>query len=323
MRADILKLVRELSACDTKTLSQKALKTVEEVGELAKKVLPFESASGTAHRIVQSHEIAEECVDTLLCALSILYELDYSDEQVEQLMAQKSAKWASLQQRESKAAFPVPFEIHVTVENLQDIDGFKATCMDLGVKPLFLALQDQSGDTVLNQVMTSSVMRGDNQQALAQANHIAKVLESKGFEVTRRKIETVPWHPAAPSQTSSIQEMPKGAYFEAHFKVRVTGACESAIAEKELLLSQFCKENNLHFSRNIFKLVDKLDYTRMMTLRMQNCLQEEFQARVEIVRKVLLAMGFDTPKTDTEFSLFDSDIHNDAQWIGEPAALVG
>lgn len=315
MRADILKLVRELSASDTKTLSQKALKTVEEVGELAKKVLPFESASGTAHRVVQSEEIAEECVDTMLCALSILYELDYSDEQIEHLMAQKSAKWAQRQLRESNAAFPVPFEIHVTVEDLQEVDVFKATCADMGVKPLFLALQDQSGATVLNQVMTSSVMRGNNQEALAHANAVAKALADKGFKVTRRKIETVPWHPAAPSHSGCVQTMPSGSYFEAHFKVRVRGCTEQTVAEKELLLSEFCKENKLHFSRNIYKMVNKLDYTRMLTLRVYDCMQEEFQAQVEIIRKLLASMGFDTPKTDTEFSLFDSDIHNDAQWI--------
>lgn len=38
--------IKKLSLSDKKTLSQKALKTCEEVGELAKAVLPFDSAHG-------------------------------------------------------------------------------------------------------------------------------------------------------------------------------------------------------------------------------------------------------------------------------------
>jgi hypothetical protein len=47
---DLIEFIKTLSLNDKKTLTQKALKTSEEVGELAKAVLPFEGAAGTLHR---------------------------------------------------------------------------------------------------------------------------------------------------------------------------------------------------------------------------------------------------------------------------------
>jgi NTP pyrophosphatase (non-canonical NTP hydrolase) len=56
MTKDILAYIRSLSVKDKKTLSQKALKTCEEVGELAKAILPFDSAHGTNHQMEKSRK---------------------------------------------------------------------------------------------------------------------------------------------------------------------------------------------------------------------------------------------------------------------------
>lgn len=50
----------------------------------------------------------------------------------------------------------------------------------------------------LKDVMTSSKHFGDNRSAYEEANRIANKLTSFGYKVVRKKIETVPWHPAAP-----------------------------------------------------------------------------------------------------------------------------
>ncbi len=88
MNAELLNYIRSLSLKDTKTLSQKALKTTEEVGELAKAILPFDGAHGTNHRFVNKENITEECVDVILCALSIAYSLGSTDSSLERVSGQ-------------------------------------------------------------------------------------------------------------------------------------------------------------------------------------------------------------------------------------------
>lgn len=52
--------IKSLSIKDKKTLSQKGLKLAEEVGELAKAILPYDSAHGTNHRFIDKEKILEE-----------------------------------------------------------------------------------------------------------------------------------------------------------------------------------------------------------------------------------------------------------------------
>lgn len=108
--------IKKLSLSDKKTLSQKALKTCEEVGELAKAILPFDSAHGTNHRFVDREKILEEIADVHLTNISIAYSLGFTDDEITDMIHQKSLKWSELQSKEEKAQFPLPFEIHITVD---------------------------------------------------------------------------------------------------------------------------------------------------------------------------------------------------------------
>ena len=114
--------IKQLSLSDKKSLSQKALKTCEEVGELAKAILPFDSAHGTNHRFVDREKILEEIADVHLTNLSIAYSLGFSDEEITDMIHQKSLKWSELQAKEEKAQFPLPFEIHITVDGIEMSD---------------------------------------------------------------------------------------------------------------------------------------------------------------------------------------------------------
>lgn len=53
VKRDINNYIKSLSLKDKKTLSQKCLKLTEEVGELAKAILPYDSAHGTNHRFIE------------------------------------------------------------------------------------------------------------------------------------------------------------------------------------------------------------------------------------------------------------------------------
>ena len=170
MKKELLDYIKSLSLNDKKTLSQKALKVAEESGELAKVVLPFDNADGTTHRFIEKQRVLEESVDVILTAISLAYELGYSHDEIGDMMWEKALKWQSIQNKEGKVEYPIPYEIHITVD-IEDhliylkrlraehesgriyhevpegtielaIDRFKKACKVAGVKPIVLDLEN-------------------------------------------------------------------------------------------------------------------------------------------------------------------------------------
>lgn len=313
MHKSTLDTLRVLTSTDTKSLSQKALKAAEEVGELAKVVLPFEGAYATTHRFVDRRRILEEVVDTILCVRSIAYDLEFDDSEIEDMVIHKMRKWAELQAREKKANYPVPYEFHITVRT-NEIERFKGTCAALGVKPIVLDLQNQQGESVMHDVMTSSTFMGDNPGAYNEMERIAAGLAEAGFEVVRKKIETVPWHPAAPDAIDvpeDKQEMPKDCYFETHFGV----VCNDARRDE---LHGIARELDAHLSRNIFKKLDGENFKIMLTARSYGGSATAFKARVVSIEERLKGAGFDVDKVIVEFSVYDTRVNHDSSWITKP-----
>ena len=315
MSPQLLAYIRALTTRDTKTLAQKALKTAEEVGELAKKVLPFENAHATTHRFVDRRDILEECADTMLCALSVAFDLGFSVEDLDDMMQQKAQKWARLQAREEGVRYPLPYELHVTVAQAANADAFRAHCTELGVKPIFLDLQNRASQSVLVDVMSSSVYFGDNQGALAELERISCGLGERGYEVVRRKIETVPWHPSAPSGADGVDTMPPGGYFECHLNVLVSPVDEDDRDQQLSALGRLAAEHEAHLSRNVFKRFGPNGFTVMMTLRRYEGQREAFEAQRDALAGALSSAGFTVAKLITEFSLFDSRTGHDASWL--------
>lgn len=314
MNPQLLSYIRELSLRDPKTLSQKALKAAVELGELSKKILAFENAAASTHRFVERRDIAVEVADVALCVLSVAYELNFSDEELESIMWAKAEKWDGLQVREAGVKYPLPYEIHVTVDQASP-EEFKAACADLEVKPIVLALQDKEGVTMLHDVMTSSVHMGNNQTAALEVERIVAGLTAKGLNVVRRKVETVPWHPAAPSNVSGVNIMPKDCYFESHLNVVISAT--DAVHREQLMtsLSDITKKHNAHLSRNAFKMLSDTAFTIMVTLRSYTALREEFdQLRNALVSDITEA-SFPVEKVITEFSVFDSKVSHDKSWL--------
>jgi len=310
MHKSTLDTLRALTENDSKTLSQKALKAAEEVGELAKVVLPFEGAFATTHRFVDKRRILEEVVDVILCVRSVAYELGFDDAEIEDMVIHKMRKWAELQSRERKANYPVPYEFHLTVRT-SEIDRFKGTCAALGVKPIVLDLQNQEGESVMHDVMTSSTFIGDNPGALQEMERIAVGLTEASFEVVRKKIETVPWHPAAPDASVHVTEippMPKDCYFECHF-----GVICNAMRRGEL--HGIAKLLDAHLSRNIFKKLDGDSFKIMLTARSYEGTATQFKKRVEDIEATLTEMSFDVDKVIVEFSVYDTQVNHDSSWL--------
>lgn len=322
MTPALLEYIRKLSAGDAKSLSQKALKTAEEVGELAKKVLPYDGAASTTHRFIEKEGILEETVDTILCALSIAYDLGFTDEQIADKMMDKAQYWEHLQVRERKAVYPLPYEMHVTVsagvEGI-NLEAFKATCADLGVKPLLIDMHNRLGETVMLDCQTSSVHMGDNRSALTETRRITAGLKEAGFHVVREKIETVPWHPAAPVEAdrtygkhASTPTMPPNCYFEAHFNLLVSN---EDLAASPNHLRAVVESRGAHLSRNAFKKVSDTETIMMATLRHYEGTYEDFKLACENAAKHFRDRGYEVPKTITEFSIFDTKVSHDSVWL--------
>jgi NTP pyrophosphatase (non-canonical NTP hydrolase) len=320
LNKELLDFIKHLTDNDEKTLSQKALKAAEEVGELAKCVLPYDNAAGTTHRFVAKSKILEEVSDTLLTVLSVAYDLGFSDEDIEQMVNHKTKKWADLQAREGRVKYPIPYEIHVTVEFEDEWKGkeknvlgnFKKACNELKVKPILLDLHLEDG-AVIKDLMTSSTFMGDNRGAFQEMKRISDGLSDsvKGtgiWNVVREKIETIPWHPAAPSKKHEQPTMPPNCYFECHFNV-ITPV--SRLEE----LDRLAKYLHFHKSRNIFKKITDDIVTTMVTHRRYASPYEDVRHDIDSFKKKFEDSGFEIEKEIVEFSIYDTKVSHDAAWI--------
>ena len=319
--------IKKLSIKDKKTLSQKALKLVEEVGELARVVLPYDSAHGTNHRFTNKEEILEELVDVHLSNISIAHSLGFSDEEFNDMLVKKSEKWSMLQAAEEKAEFPLPYEIHITVDTSDmrdpimfdrkpfDIEQFKVACEEIGVKPIVIDLEMDE----LKDVMTSSKFFGDNRTAYEESERIANELFDFGFEVVRKKIETVPWHPGVPV-ISTGKEIPNDCYFESHIgvvitkneKERLNEFVNSTLTNGSLIeLSGTAK-----LSKNFFKKADENgNFVNMLTYRSNMCGSPKFKIEVEGIKHLLKEEDFHFEKVEVEYAIYDTNVSHDHRWI--------
>jgi len=307
MNCKLLKIIKHLSEQDTKTLSQKALKVAEESGELAKVCLPYDNAPGTLHRFTETDAILEEVVDVMLSAVSIAYDLNYNDEDISDMMSYKVQKWASIQKAESLNTNNIPFEIHVTVSDV-DKEQFRTVCKHNEIKPIILYLQNNDGATMFDDVMTSSVYMGTNTGALREADRISLLLKSNHFDVVRVKIETVPWHPAAPTEDNKYS-MPKDCYFESHLQVVCTDT------EDYDILMDIAKANDAHLSQNIYKKREDDSEIIMLTYRLYTGTFENFSIGLKRIEDDLKNYDFEVGKVITEFSIFDTKVSHDETWL--------
>jgi hypothetical protein len=308
----INEFIKTLSENDKKTLTGKTLKATEELGELAKAILPYENAPGTLHRFVQRRQILENAVDVMLCTMSIAYDLKFSDEEIESMMHEKATKWAGLQAKEGRVKFPLPYEIHVTIDSMvHSVPGllheFKTICQNNNLKSIIIELE-KNGETLMSDVMTSSVHYGDNNSAINAANEIANHFKINGYDVLRVKIETVPWHPAAPSVNDVNFSMPENGYFESHLRIVTT-------KQMKPILEKIAKQFNAHLSRNFFKKLNDNEYIIMMTLRDYKSASEVFIGKVNKLKEVLTNAAFAVDKTEIEFAVYDSNVDHDLEWI--------
>ena len=74
------------------SVEQRIFKLVEETGEVTAAILADDGAANASATAVPN--IAEEAVDTLICALSLLYALGLDNEEIQQVIQKKCSKWS-------------------------------------------------------------------------------------------------------------------------------------------------------------------------------------------------------------------------------------
>jgi NTP pyrophosphatase (non-canonical NTP hydrolase) len=324
--------IKKLSIKDKKTLSQKGLKLVEEIGELARVILPYDSAHGTNHRFIDREAILEEVVDVYLTNISIAHSLGFTDEEFNDMLVKKSEKWSQLQANEEKAEFPLPFEIHVTVDannitqtklnefftHPYDLDVFRSVCNGIGVKPIVIDLEINDG-SIIKDIMTSSKHFGDNRSAYEESKRICDDLKRHGYKVLRNKIESVPWHPSAPV-ISTGKEIPNGCYFEAHIGVTIYPGQKNELNDfvKSTLTDGHLIElsGTAKLSQNFFKKSkDGSKFVNMLTYRSNMCGSPKFKLEVEGIKHLLVEEGFEFEKVEVEYAVYDTNVTHDVKWI--------
>jgi NTP pyrophosphatase (non-canonical NTP hydrolase) len=332
---NINEFIKSLSIKDKKTLSQKGLKLVEEIGELARVILPYDSAHGTNHRFIDRDAILEEVVDVYLTNISIAHSLGFTDDEFNDMLVKKSEKWASLQSKEEQATFPLPFEIHVTVEAdsfLESISDFKEDCKNIGVKPIVIDLEINDG-SILKDVMTSSKFFGDNRTAYEESERIVRELKGMGYKVVRNKIESVPWHPAAPQNKDKDhplwhgQPIPNGCYFESHIGIIISPEEKEDLNELvDFLNESICEfSGKAKLSRNFFKKSEDGKFVNMLTYRSNMATYKEFESEVRSIEKIISGKNdwsllsrfkkFNYEKVEIEYAVYDTNVSHDAKWI--------
>ena len=288
MNSDTLEFIKSLSKNDKKNLTQKTLKLMEESGELAKNVLPYELASGTLHKFVHKDQIMENAVDNILVSLSIIYSLDYSDDEIDEMMNKKSLYWSQLQQNEINLnPEKIPHEIHVTVAGVDNLEAFKEVCKLCNVKPIVLDLHVNATDSIKD-IMTSSVFFGPSSEAFNQMQKIRNSLFDNGYNVVRGKIEVAPWHPAVPNEINKFKHEDK-RYFESHIEVYVDNTPASETSLEDLYRSM--EGNDVYISKNYFKRDGDVS-TIMLTYRKYDGTLEKFKNELAELRSLITNSGF-------------------------------
>jgi len=188
------------------------------------------------------------------------------------------------------------YEIHVTVE-MSDVEKFKSLCAEIDSKAIIIAFDK---DTIPSQFMTSDNIPDDLLKTYARMSEVVNFFKSKGINVLRKKIETVPWHPDAKKKKLS-----KKQYFETHFGIELASQ-----AEKELLK----KEIPIHWSRNAFKKLEDGKFIQMGTLRLAECGATYFPLKAHY-KRLITELGFCIKKEITEFCLYDSNLDLDKEWM--------
>ncbi|MBP7807430.1 hypothetical protein KA047_02945 [Candidatus Saccharibacteria bacterium] len=195
-----------------------------------------------------------------------------------------------------------PHELHVTVAPDSDQTVFRSICDDLGVKAHIIYNETPAGVTTVD-LLTGSELEGGSGSAFVELGKIATGLRSVGLEVVREKIETTPWHPAAPKM--SLDQMRPGTYFECHFTLPDLPAMHGYRPLEWGGVPFLISTTDSKRQRNLL----------FATMRHYISTAGAFCESVDRIHGALSAQLGEVKKPTVEFALYDSNPHHDKEWV--------
>ncbi|RDY22974.1 hypothetical protein CHF27_010740 [Romboutsia maritimum] len=85
-------VIKKLTALDSKTLIERALKLSEENGEVSEAILSYVKANGCEYKNKTKEDVIEECLDVIIVASSIISQVN-DNVDVEHIYKCKLKKW--------------------------------------------------------------------------------------------------------------------------------------------------------------------------------------------------------------------------------------
>ncbi len=198
--------------------------------------------------------------------------------------------------------FVGPHELHVTVAPDSDPELFATACADLGVKSHVIYNEVPGGETIVD-YLTGSEINCRSSKAFTELGWLAAGLESVGLEVVRKKIETIPDHPASPK--TPLDRMEVYSYFECHFTLpdlpTMHGFQPMGWNKIPFLLSttQSKRERGELFA----------------TMRHYIATADTFVKGVDDIYMHLSGILGDIKQPTVEFALYDDNPDHDKQWV--------
>jgi hypothetical protein len=216
-----------------------------------------------------------------------------------------------------KLAGPYPHEIHITVDPTSDPSRFEQTCKDLHLKPV-LVKNIAKNKQVYTDLLTSQTLMSNSAVAMQTMAKTALALESRGYKIVRKKIETAPTHITVPTIDNGFPATEASVtYFESHIKVveLIDGEFPEDRIEVSAALGHIMRANpKIHLSVTYAEAFAKIK-SFIFTIRDRNTVLEVFKNQVETFSRTLSGCGFHTRSPEIEFAIYDSNINHDLEWM--------
>lgn len=90
------------NALDGKTVNQKFMKLIEEIGELSQAMLIEQDAAGTKHRIKEEYSVPEELADCIICLFSLWEIIGIPFDVLKSHLETKMLKWSKKLENERR-----------------------------------------------------------------------------------------------------------------------------------------------------------------------------------------------------------------------------
>lgn len=195
------------------------------------------------------------------------------------------------------------YEVHLIVSESNEINlfGFILNLRDeLLIRPRPTCAKAFYGDYPTQPMLTFK-MHGDKEQVFEKVSEITNDMARSNIPVIRTKIEALQTNDDVPQKI----EIGSNGYYEFHFKIPI-----KCTAEYNTLVD-ICTPHGAHFFINPYnKTMDK----PIGTLRNYVSI-EDLENKYNRLCDVIGSAGFRIESTEKEYSIYDSDVNFDKNWL--------